>query len=109
MRLMLQQLQQWHPSKKTQKCPCQEELPGANQPDLIWQLPSKASYRPTIPTLGETVTSNRPTSTDPHLTLTQSHPTMFTIAIFRFMLLIFVLTDANEATYSIEFGSNFSL
>ena len=24
-------------------------------------------------------------------------------------LLIFVLTDANEATYSIEFGSNFSL
>ena len=25
------------------------------------------------------------------------------------MLLIFVLTDANEATYSIEFGSNFSL
>ena len=32
------------------------------------------------------------------------------ICIF-FMLLIhvFVLTDANEATYSIEFGSNFSL
>ena len=29
----------------TQKCPHQEELPGANQPDLIWQLPSKASYR----------------------------------------------------------------
>ena len=28
---------------------------------------------------------------------------------FLFMLLIFVLTDANEATYSIEFGSNFSL
>ena len=28
---------------------------------------------------------------------------------FNFMLLIFVLTDANEATYSIEFGSNFSL
>ena len=26
-----------------------------------------------------------------------------------FILLIFVLTDANEATYSIEFGSNFSL
>ena len=25
------------------------------------------------------------------------------------MLLIFVLTDANEATYSIEIGSNFSL
>ena len=29
--------------------------------------------------------------------------------LFYFMLLIFVLTDANEATYSIEFGSNFSL
>ena len=28
---------------------------------------------------------------------------------FSFMLLIFVLTDANEATYSIEFDSNFSL
>ena len=26
---------------------------------------------------------------------------------FLFMLLIFVLTDANEATYSIEFDSNF--
>ena len=34
---------------------------------------------------------------------------MFTIAIMFFMLLIFVLTDANKATYSIEFGSNFSL
>ena len=33
---------------------------------------------------------------------------MSTITI-SFMLLIFVLTDANEATYSIEFGSNFSL
>ena len=46
------------------------------------------------------------------LTLTftpdQSHPTRFAI-LFHFMLLIFVLTDANEATYSIEFGSNFSL
>ena len=34
---------------------------------------------------------------------------MFTIAILFFMLLTFVLTDANEATYSIEFGPNFSL
>ena len=57
-----------------------EEI-GANQPDLIWQLPSKASYRPTIPTLGETVTSSRSTNADPHLTLTQSYPTKFTIAI----------------------------
>ena len=44
-------------------------------------------------------------------TLAQSYPTrsaiLFSISIF--MLLIFVLTDANEATYSIEFGSNFSL
>ena len=29
--------------------------------------------------------------------------------LFLFMLLMFVLTDANEATYSIESGSNFSL
>ena len=47
------------------------------------------------------------------LTLTfafaQSHPTRLAILILIFMLLIFVLTDANEATYSIEFGSNFSL
>ena len=46
------------------------------------------------------------------LTLTftpdQSYPTRFAI-LFHFMLLIFVLTDANEATYSIEFGSNLSL
>ena len=36
-------------------------------------------------------------------------PTKFTIAIFVFMLLIFVLTDANEATYPIGFGSNFMI
>ena len=38
--------------------------------------------------------------TDPYLTLTQSYPTMFTVAIL-FMVLIFVLTDASAATYSI--------
>ena len=87
-----------------------EELPGVNQPDLIWQLPSKASCRPTIPTLGETETSNRSTSTDPYLhPRSILFPTKFTIAIFVFMLLMFVLTDANEATYPIGFGSNFSL
>ena len=41
--------------------PVPEELPGANQPDEIWQLPSKASYQPTISTLGETATSASPT------------------------------------------------
>ena len=50
------------------------------------------------------------TCADPFITLTQSYPTMFTTAIlFIFMSLIFVLTDANEATYPIGFGSNFSL
>ena len=34
---------------------------------------------------------------------------MFTIAILFYMLSTFVLTDANEATYPIGFGSNFSL
>ena len=47
--------------------PIREELPGANQPDLIWQLPSKALYQQTIPMLGEIVTSSRPTCTDPYL------------------------------------------
>ena len=82
-------------------------LRGKNQPDLIWQLPSKASHRPTIPTLGETVTSSRSTNADPHLTLTQSYPTKFTIAILFFMLLTFVLTDANAATYPIGFVLTF--
>ena len=36
--------------------------------------------------------------TDPYLTLTQSYPTMFTVAIL-FMVLIFVLTDASAGTY----------
>ena len=59
--------------------------------------------------LGETAISCRSTCTDPYLTLTLSYPTMFTIAILFFMLLIFVLTDANEATCPIGFGFNFSL
>ena len=39
----------------------------ANQPDLIWQLPSKASCQPIIPTHGEIATSSRSTCTDPYL------------------------------------------
>ena len=34
---------------------------------------------------------------------------MFTTAIFVFMSLMSVPTDANEATYPTGFGSNFSL
>ena len=77
--------------------------------DLIWQLPSKASYQRTIPMLGEIATSSRSTCPDPYL---YSRPILSYKTCnfdFYFMLLIFVLTDANEATYSIEFGSNFSL
>ena len=84
------------------------DRPTNQSQDLIWQLPSKALHRPIIPTLGETVTSRRSTRTDPHLTPTQSYPTMFTIVILL-MLLIFVLTDANAATYPNGFGSNFSI
>ena len=56
--------------------------------------------------------SSRSTRTDPYLyhrPILSYDRTRFAILFFYFILLIFVLTDANEATYSIEFGSNFSL
>ena len=94
-----------------QKCPHRPRRTtrqeGANQPDLIiWQLPSTASHQQTISMLGEIVTSSRSICTDPR--------PISSCKVCNFVFISHVvdvrsLTDANEATYSIEFGSNFSL
>ena len=52
---------------------------------------------------------SRPTNADPCPILTRSYPSLFTIAICVFMLLIFVLTDASSITSSSDLVLNCSL
>ena len=86
-------------------------------PCNLRELSMRRLSRPAVPLPSQPTSLNNPntlawrdrdleqqTSTnaaDPHLTLTQSCPAKFTIAILFFMSLMFVLTDANAATYPI--------